>query len=99
MTTLLEPQTLRPPCQTPTPAASSLRGAIMESLSTEGECWLESLLVGCPHFTWNQVFLEVDRMSRAGEIALTCHGCGAYRVSMPGRSPLTSTSDSGPIPR
>ena len=36
-----------------------------------------------PSYTWNQVFLEVDRMSRTGELRLLFRGPGLYAVSLP----------------
>jgi hypothetical protein len=66
-----------------TKTALDLRAIIVNTLVDEGECWLETLLAICSDFTWNQVILEIDRMSRIGQIVLTCHGFGEYRVSLP----------------
>jgi hypothetical protein len=44
-------------------------------------------LAACSDFTWNQVMLEIDRMSRTGQVVLTCQGCGEYRVSLPPHPP------------
>ncbi len=57
--------------------------AIRHTIMTRRECCLDSLVVACARFTWNQVFLEVDRMSRSGELRLTLTGCGKYSVSLP----------------
>lgn len=37
----------------------------------------------CLEFTWNQVFLEVDRLSRAGHLRLALIGPGRYAVELP----------------
>jgi hypothetical protein len=33
-------------------------------------CDMEDVLLECPDFTWNQVFLALDRLSRLGHVAL-----------------------------
>ncbi len=43
---------------------------------------LEQLIEQCPDTTWSQVFCEVDRMSRTGEIRLTISAPGEYRVHL-----------------
>jgi len=57
--------------------------AIRQIVMTRRECCLDSLVLACARFTWNQVFLEVDRMSRSGELRLTKTECGKYSVSLP----------------
>lgn len=42
---------------------------------------LEEVVLECPGLTWNQVFCELDRMSRAGQVQLTMKGPGHYAVS------------------
>ncbi len=42
---------------------------------------LEEVVLECPGLTWNQVFCELDRMSRAGQVKLTMKGPGLYAVS------------------
>lgn len=46
-------------------------------------CRLDELGRVCPDFTWNQIFLEVDRLSRAGLVRLTLEKAGSYRVWAP----------------
>lgn len=60
--------------------------AIRHTVMTRQECCLDSLVMACSRFTWNQVFLEVDRMSRCGELRLKRTGRGKYNVSLPPRS-------------
>jgi hypothetical protein len=43
-------------------------------------CRLEDLIVACPTLTWNQVFLELDRLSRTGQIRLSMRAPGVYSV-------------------
>jgi hypothetical protein len=49
---------------------------------------MEEVVLECPGLTWNQVFCELERMSRAGEVRLTTKGPGLYAVSS------TTTCDS-----
>lgn len=51
-------------------------------------CDVENLVEACVDFTWNQVFLELDRLSRSGEIVLTQTGPGRYCVG-PGHEAIT----------
>ncbi len=44
-------------------------------------CDVEELVVECPDLTWNQVFLELDRLSRAGQVTLKQKGPGRYTVT------------------
>jgi len=42
---------------------------------------LEEVVLECPGLTWNQVFCELDRMSRGGQVRLTMKSPGHYAVS------------------
>lgn len=50
---------------------------------SQSPCRLEELVRACPDFTWNRIFLEVDRLSRAGLVRLTLQGAGIYSVCSP----------------
>ena len=62
---------------------SDLGGQILDALNRMHEYDLEELLNDFPSYTWNQVFLEVDRMSRSGELRLFFRGPGLYAVCLP----------------
>ncbi len=62
---------------------SELGYQILEAIERERDYDLEELLHALPSYTWNQVFLEVDRMSRAGELRLCYRGPGLYTVCLP----------------
>jgi hypothetical protein len=49
--------------------------------SNSNGCLLEDLLRECPDLTWNQIFLELDRLSRTGEVRLRLRGAGQYVVT------------------
>ncbi len=44
---------------------------------------LDELVLSVPELTWNQVFLEVDRLSRTGLVRLTAMGKGKYTIWLP----------------
>lgn len=58
---------------------------IVAAVSQAPGCLLEELVRACPDFTWNQIFLEVDRLSRRGQVRLTSKGAGLYSVTLPTR--------------
>lgn len=42
---------------------------------------LEEVVLECPGLTWNQVFCELDRQSRVGQVQPTAKGPGIYAMS------------------
>ena len=56
---------------------------LMDVLTRSGSngCLLEVLDRQCPDLTWNQIFLELDRLSRMGEIRLRRRGAGEYVIT------------------
>jgi hypothetical protein len=56
---------------------------ILGTLSEQIECSLEHLVELCGTDISNQVFLEVDRMSRTGEICLLYKKDGGFAVTLP----------------
>lgn len=61
---------------------SAVRTRILDVLRKKPECELEELVRVCSSFTWNQVFLEVDRLSRTGELRLVPRRAGVYAVRL-----------------
>lgn len=64
------------------PMGTDLRRHIFDALRRKQECDLEELARGCSSYTWNQVFLEVDRLSRTGEVRLVPRRAGVYAVRL-----------------
>ncbi|MBM4123629.1 MAG: hypothetical protein FJ246_01525 [Nitrospira sp.] len=58
----------------------SVADRIMEAASRRPGYLLEDLLLDCPDLTWSQVFMEVDRLSRTGQLSLRQEGRGRYSV-------------------
>ena len=72
---------------------------IVETIAHHPGCGLDDLVTLCPEFTWNQVFLEVDRLSRAGHLRLALIGPGRYAVEVPPNAGLRMRrSREGPVP-
>ena len=57
--------------------------AILTAIRRAKQYDLDELASVCPPFTWNQIFLEVDRLSRTGHLHLTLSKPGHYAVSLP----------------
>lgn len=55
---------------------------IMETIAHHPGCCLDELVMVCPTLTWNQIFLEVDQLSRAGRLRLMLSGRGRYRLAI-----------------
>ncbi len=53
---------------------------IMETIAHRQSCYLDELVTECPTLTWNRIFLEVDRLSRAGRLRLSLIAPGRYTV-------------------
>ena len=62
---------------------TDIRHQILGAVGPNHDCDLDELVQACPRFTWNQLFLEVDRLSRTGELRLFRKESGVYRVSLP----------------
>lgn len=57
---------------------SRVHGALEELGS---DCPMEEVAALCPEFTWNQVFLAIDYLSRAGRVRVTLDSARTYRVA------------------
>jgi hypothetical protein len=53
---------------------------VMEVVTRSSGCNLEEVMRKCPDLTWNQVFFEVDRLSREGHVILKLEQRGHYSV-------------------
>jgi hypothetical protein len=57
------------------------RGQIMEVIIRSRGSLFEEIVLECPGLTWNQVFCELDRMRRTGEVRLSAKSPGVYAVT------------------
>jgi hypothetical protein len=54
----------------------SAANQILEIVRTHPGCGLDELTQYLPQMNWSQVFIEVDRLSRSGQLRLTKIGSG-----------------------
>jgi hypothetical protein len=59
---------------------SGLTHLIIRIANQVPDCTMEDLQTALPYCTWNQVFFEVDRMSRNGQLLLSYKKSGSYRI-------------------
>lgn len=52
---------------------------ILELLRGAAECEFEALVARYPEFSWNELFQEVARLSRAGQVIIT-RGVGVFTI-------------------
>jgi hypothetical protein len=52
---------------------------ILELLRCSPECDFEALVTRYPEFTWHELYLEVARLSRAGQVKIT-RGVGIFTI-------------------
>jgi len=56
--------------------------AVVETLQSSGPCCLDDVVTYLPNFSWGEVFLAVDRMSRDGRVSLLQLGCSTYQIAL-----------------
>jgi hypothetical protein len=62
---------------------------ILDAVHRAPGCQLDDLVLRLPELTWNQVFLEVDRLSRTGQVRMTAMGKGTYTIWLPKKEKST----------
>lgn len=72
----------------------NVAATILNVFSGLQKCDLDMFIRACPSLTWNQVFSEVDRLSRMGQLRLSYLGQGQYSIELPQASeqPLVAQS-------
>ena len=66
--------------------------AILRQLDECGSCTMEELVRALSHFTLNQVFFAIDRLSREGKVSLRHPMRFVYLVSAAGSGPRHQVS-------
>jgi hypothetical protein len=64
---------------------------ILDAVHAAPGCQLDDLVLHLPELTWNQVFFEVDRLSRTGQVRITAMGEGMYAIRLPNKGKRTRT--------
>ena len=62
---------------------NNLRERIFRIVRKNKMCDLDELILECTSFSWTDVFLEVDQLSRTGELRLLSKRPGEYTVTIP----------------
>ena len=58
--------------------------AILDKLQS-GPCCLDDVVTSLPNFSWGEVFVAVDGMSRDGRVFLRQLGFSTYQISLDSR--------------
>jgi hypothetical protein len=69
---------------------------ILGEVQRTHECDLDSLTQRLPDLSWSQVFLEVDRLSRRGEVLVSFGTGGRYVIRLPDPTKKAGTRDGSP---
>jgi hypothetical protein len=67
--------------------------AIIEKLRS-GPCCFDDVVTGLPNFSWGDVFVAVDCMSRDGRVFLRQLGYSTYQISLGSRREEFSSATS-----
>jgi hypothetical protein len=59
-----------------------LEEAIVEKLQNDGPCCFDEIVTGLPNFSWGQIFVAIDCMSRDGRVFIRKLGFSTYQVSL-----------------
>lgn len=62
---------------------NDLRKRIFRIVRKNKACDLDDLILECTSYSWTAVFLEVDQLSRAGQLRLVSKKTGEYMVTLP----------------
>lgn len=60
--------------------SAAIRARIIQAVADQPGCLIEELVLACPELTWNQVFLQVDYLSRTGALRLSRRGPATYTI-------------------
>lgn len=66
--------------------------AVVETLQRSGPCCPDDVVAYLPNFSWGEVFLAVDRMSRDGRVSLRQLGCSTYQIILRSQFSLSSST-------
>ncbi|ALA58666.1 hypothetical protein [Nitrospira moscoviensis] len=56
---------------------------VLRAVKRRASCEFDELAAECQEYSWSQIFLEVDRLNRLGELRLTQLGDGRYLLTLP----------------
>ncbi len=59
-----------------------LEAAIVEKLQNDGPCCLDDVVTHLSSFSWGEIFMAVDRMSRDGRLLLHQRRYSTYQIAL-----------------
>jgi hypothetical protein len=62
---------------------------ILDAVHCAPGCQVDDLVLSVPELTWNQVLLEVARLSRTGQVRVTALRKGTYTIKLPNKETST----------
>lgn len=62
---------------------SDLGNRVLRIVRKKKSCDLDELIQECSSYTWTQIFLVVDQLSRTGEVRLLSKKAGEYILTLP----------------
>jgi hypothetical protein len=62
---------------------NDLRKRVLRLVRKHKMCDLDDLILECTSYNWTEVFLEIDGLSRSGELRLLFKKAGEYTVTLP----------------
>jgi hypothetical protein len=65
------------------PNENDLRKRVLRIVRKQKMCDLDELILECTSYSWTDVFLGVDHLSRSSELRLLCKKAGEYSVTLP----------------
>jgi hypothetical protein len=78
----LHPWFLMPSLQPEVLPMTHIEEAIIERLLSGGPCGLDDVVTALPNFSWGELFVAVDCMSRDGRVSLIQIGYSTYQISL-----------------
>lgn len=60
----------------------SATNRILRAVREGSNCTIEELLTTCTDLPWEDVFLEVDRLIRSGQLRMISRRAGSYTVKL-----------------
>lgn len=63
----------------------TVKAQIVDAVRCAPGCHLEDVVMSCPQVSWNEIFMEVDRLKRTGELLVMSVDHGGYILDLPKR--------------
>jgi hypothetical protein len=79
--------------KTPCQSNGTIADRLLEEVRRSPDCELNALVQSLPDLTWEDVLLEVHRLSSTEQLQLTSWGAGVYTVRVTNQLGLTPAQD------